>query len=100
MKLTGRQRETLTILASRPPERPWVLYRMKAGPSLMRPDFTWVNVSQVQVDRLVAAGLLVEQGPYWTITEAGRAAVVSADTGQPEPAPATTRRRGGQRRTA
>jgi hypothetical protein len=39
---------------------------------LMRITQKWLHVPQAQVDRLVGWGLLVEQGPYWTITETGR----------------------------
>jgi hypothetical protein len=83
---TATQREALTTMAAHPPERPYVLYRTKAGPMLMRITQTWLAVPQAQVDRLVSWGLLVEQGPYWTITETGRAAVA-------EPVPARSGRR-------
>lgn len=87
--LTKVQREALTTMAAHPPERPYVLYRTKHGPMLMRLEQPWLAVPQAQVDRLVGAGLLVEQGPYWVITEAGRRVV---STALPVPARSTRRR--------
>jgi len=92
MKLTATQHEALTTMAAHPPERPYVLYRTKAGPMLMRLTQKWLHVPQAQVDRLVGWGLLVEQGSHWTITETGRRVV---STILPVPALPSERRRTG-----
>lgn len=86
VKLSAVAREALTTMATHPPERPLVLYRTKAGPMLMRIPTPWLHLPQAQVDRLVANGLLVEQGPYWRITERGRQQIS-------EPVPARSRQR-------
>lgn len=92
MKLTATQREALTTMAQHPPERPFVLYRTKHGPMLMRIPTPWLHVPQAQVDRLVGWGLLVEQGPYWVITDTGRRVVSTM-----LPVPARSRRRKAER---